>query len=124
MTFEITENTPIDNFDVPISLLKSLQLLCCYTIMTDLGVGLSFIAFLKDFPVYSVYIHGSFVSNHETDALDMAMVTTMHAGANAVVTENDVELVDYRLRQQIANEYTNPAKYHLVMYLLELRGLH
>ena len=94
ITFEITENTAIDNFDVAIKFLESLQELGCYTALDDFGVGYSSFAYLKDLPVNYVKIDGSFVRNIETDALNLAMVKSMNEVAHAVGKKTVAEFVE------------------------------
>ncbi len=94
ITFEITENTAIDNFDTAIVFLEALHNLGCFTALDDFGVGYSSFAYLKDLPVDYVKIDGSFVKNIESDALNMAMVKSMNEVAHAVGRKTVAEFVE------------------------------
>ena len=94
ITFEITENTAIDNFDLAISFLEGLHELGCLTALDDFGVGYSSFAYLKDLPVDYVKIDGSFVKNIESDALNLAMVKSMNEVAHATGKKTVAEFVE------------------------------
>lgn len=94
ITFEITENTAIDNFDNAIKFLHGLNSLGCQTALDDFGVGYSSFAYLKDLPVDYVKIDGSFVQNIETDALNLAMVRSMNEVAHATGKKTVAEFVE------------------------------
>jgi len=94
ITFEITENTAIDNFDTAILFLERLHDLGCFTALDDFGIGYSSFSYLKDLPVDYVKIDGSFVKNIESDALNLAMVKSMNEVAHAVGRKTVAEFVE------------------------------
>ncbi len=104
ITFEITENTAIDNFDTAIVFLEALHNLGCFTALDDFGVGYSSFAYLKDLPVDYVKIDGSFVKNIESDALNMAMVKSMNEVAHAVGRKTVAEFVENKQGLEILRD--------------------
>ncbi|HFE32147.1 MAG TPA: EAL domain-containing protein, partial [Gammaproteobacteria bacterium] len=94
VTFEVTETVAIANLGVALKFLEQLRALGCRTALDDFGVGYSSFAYLKDLPVDSVKIDGSFVRDIQRDALQLAMVRSMNDIAHAMGKTTIAEYVD------------------------------
>ncbi|HHH48759.1 MAG TPA: EAL domain-containing protein [Gammaproteobacteria bacterium] len=94
VTFEVTETVAIANLGAALKFLEQLRALGCRTALDDFGVGYSSFAYLKDLPVDSVKIDGSFVRDIHRDALQLAMVRSMNDIAHAMGKTTIAEYVD------------------------------
>jgi len=94
VTFEVTETVAIANLGIALKFLERLRSLGCRTALDDFGVGYSSFAYLKDLPVDSVKIDGSFVRDIPHDALQLAMVRSMNEIAHAMGKTTIAEYVD------------------------------
>ncbi len=94
VTFEVTETVAIANLGAALKFLEQLRALGCHTALDDFGVGYSSFAYLKDLPVDSVKIDGSFVRDIQRDALQLAMVRSMNDIAHAMGKTTIAEYVD------------------------------
>ncbi len=94
VSFEITETVAIANLGKAQKFLQQLRALGCRTALDDFGVGYSSFAYLKDLPVDSVKIDGSFVRDIQHDEVQRAMVHAMNEVAHAMGKKTIAEYVD------------------------------
>ncbi len=94
VTFEVTETVAIANLGAALKFLERLREMGCRTALDDFGVGYSSFAYLKDLPVDSVKIDGSFVRDIHTDTVQLAMVRSMNDIAHAMGKTTIAEYVD------------------------------
>jgi diguanylate cyclase (GGDEF)-like protein len=91
ITFEITENTLVENHEVAAEMLRRLRGHGFRVVIDDFGKGYSNLAYLKTLPVDGLKIDRSFVRGVETDPRDRAIVASILSLAEAfgltVVTE-------------------------------------
>lgn len=94
VTFEVTETVAIANLGAALKFLERLREMGVRTALDDFGVGYSSFAYLKDLPVDSVKIDGSFVRDIQHDNLQLAMVRSMNDIAHAMGKSTIAEYAD------------------------------
>ncbi len=92
--FEITETMAIVKMEETLKFIQTFSQLGCAFALDDFGSGFSSYSYLKNFPVDSVKIDGSFVRDSLVDRIDMAMVCSMKDVAKAMGMETVAECVE------------------------------
>lgn len=77
ITFEITETAAISNLDETRKMVHQLRDMGCRFALDDFGSGFNSYAHLKQFPVDTVKIDGSFIANLANDHIDQKLVRSM-----------------------------------------------
>lgn len=92
--FEITETSAIVNLSNSVELMTALKALGCRFMLDDFGSGMSSFAYLKNLPVDFLKMDGAFVKDIATNAIDLAMVQSIHSIAEAMKIETIAEFVE------------------------------
>lgn len=77
ITFEITETAAIGNLEETRKMVQQLRDMGCRFALDDFGAGFNSYAHLKQFPVDTVKIDGSFIANLTSDHIDRKLVRSM-----------------------------------------------
>ena len=92
--FEITETAVIRNLTSAIKLIETLRGIGCQFSLDDFGSGLCSFNYLKNLPVDSIKIDGSFVKNITTDKVARSIVESIQHIAQAMGMETIAEFVE------------------------------
>ncbi len=95
--FEVTETAVMQDPDAAATTLQALRELGAHVLIDDFGTGYSSLAYLKRFPVDTLKIDQSFVSNITSDSVDQAIVravTDMAHSMNLLVVAEGVETAE------------------------------
>ncbi|QOC21178.1 EAL domain-containing protein [Wenzhouxiangella sp. AB-CW3] len=94
ITFEITETAAIGNLERTREMVQQLRELGCRFALDDFGSGFNSYAHLKQFPVDTVKIDGSFITNLTTDHIDQNLVRSMADIARRLGKKTVAEFVE------------------------------
>ena len=92
--FEITETVAIANFSAAISFIAKHKERGCKFALDDFGTGLSSFAYLKDLPVDILKIDGTFVKDIPDNAINFAIVKSIHGIAHVMGKKTVAEHVE------------------------------
>jgi diguanylate cyclase (GGDEF)-like protein len=76
--FELTETAAVANLTQASLLMTRLRAMGCAIALDDFGSGMSSFSYLRSLPIDYLKIDGAFIRNIHTDAIDYAMVETIH----------------------------------------------
>ena len=109
LCFEITETTAITNLSKAIAFIEELKKYDCQFAIDDFGIGVSSLGYLKNLPVDYVKIDGSFIRDIDNDAIDYAMVESIHKVVSLSGKQTIAEYVEsdaiLKLLEQMGVEY-------------------
>lgn len=92
--FEITETSAIVNLANTVELMHALKNIGCRFMLDDFGSGMSSFAYLKNLPVDFLKMDGTFVKDIATNAIDLAMVQSIHSIAESMKIKTIAEFVE------------------------------
>ncbi len=92
--FEITETAAMNDFHSTIDVMHSLRELGFQFSLDDFGTGLSSFTYLKELPLDTVKIDGSFVRDITKDKISYQMVKSIHDIAQAMGLKTVAEFVE------------------------------
>ena len=102
-SFELTENATVANIDRAESLMRRLRRLGCGVALDDFGTGLSSLSYLRQLPVSTLKIDGSFVRDVLKDARAESMVQAIAQLARSMSITTVAEYVETEeLRHRVA----------------------
>ena len=76
--FELTETAAVANLTEASQLMRRLRAMGCPIALDDFGSGMSSFSYLRALPIDFLKIDGAFIRDLNTDAIDFAMVETIH----------------------------------------------
>jgi len=94
LCFEITETAAIASLACASRFIKTLEDRGCWFALDDFGTGLSSFAYLKNLPVRFLKIDGAFVKGIVENAIDLAMVSSIHEIAHVMGKQTIAEFVE------------------------------
>jgi len=102
--FEITETVAVTNLDQAQDFVKEFKSMGCKFSLDDFGTGLSSFTYLKLFPVDTLKIDGSFISDIETNEISRSMVTAISEIAKVMELDTVAEYVQNKASADILHE--------------------
>lgn len=94
LCFEITETFAVANLQRAQTFMNALKKIGCNFSLDDFGTGLSSFAYLKMFPVDTLKIDGSFVSDLSTNVVSQSVVAAISEVARVMKLETVAEYVE------------------------------
>ena len=94
LSFEITENHFMSNFERATTFMRRMHRLGCRFALDDFGTGFSSYGYLKELKVDSVKIDGTFVTNIDHNPIDEAIVQSIVGVARAMRMTTIAEYVE------------------------------
>ncbi len=94
LCFEITETVAIANLQRAQNFMHTLKKLGCRFSLDDFGTGLSSFSYLKLFPVSTLKIDGSFISDLSTNVVSQSVVAAISEVARVMELETVAECVE------------------------------
>lgn len=94
LCFELTEGEAIANLGEASAFMRRMKRHGCRFALDDVGSGLSSFAYLKRLPVDFIKIDGQFVRDAATDAVNLAMVESIHRIGKVMGVQTIAECVE------------------------------
>ncbi|MEM1247257.1 MAG: EAL domain-containing protein [Acidobacteriota bacterium] len=94
--FEITETTAIQDLPRAVAFMTELREMGCSFALDDFGTGVSSFGYLRSLPVDFIKIDGAFVRDADSDAVDHAIVESIHHVATQLNLRTIAEFVESR----------------------------
>ncbi|MBF0445595.1 MAG: EAL domain-containing protein [Magnetococcales bacterium] len=109
LELEITESTVMGNIDIGLKILQALRVMGVQVSVDDFGTGYSSLSSLKQFPIQTLKIDKSFISDLSADSDDAAIVSaiiSMAGKLSLTVIAEGVETLEQLefLKKETCNE--------------------
>ncbi|WP_242107774.1 PAS domain-containing protein [Luteimonas aquatica] len=101
---EITETALIENFSSAVAFIERARAAGCGITLDDFGTGLSSFAYLRQFPVDTIKIDGSFVRQLVGNPVDRAIVESINSIARRLGARTVAEQVEDEATLQLVRE--------------------